>query len=66
MDPLRDEAIIYEKILREESGVRTKIDLYPGLPHGFWSFFPNTEFTRNQQEDSVNGMAWLLHESAHL
>lgn len=66
MDPLRDEALIYEKMLREESGVRTKVDLYPGLPHAFWTFFPNTEFTKHQQEDSVNGMAWLLHESEHI
>lgn len=35
-DPLRDEALVYEKVLREEFGVKTKVDVYPGLPHGFW------------------------------
>lgn len=35
MDPLRDDAFIYEKRLQEE-GIKTKLDIYPGLPHGFW------------------------------
>ena len=34
MDPLRDEGLIYEHVLREECGVATRLDLYPGLPHG--------------------------------
>lgn len=36
MDPLRDEALIYATILEEESGVKTKVDVYSGLPHGHW------------------------------
>jgi acetyl esterase/lipase len=43
MDPLRDEALIYEKVLREDYGVKTKLDVYPGLPHGFWIFFSGYE-----------------------
>lgn len=60
MDPLRDEAYIYEEILREENGVKTKVDNYPGLPHGFWSYFPEAEFSKNFQQDCIAGMKWLL------
>jgi acetyl esterase/lipase len=34
LDPLRDEALIYEEVLRTECGVKTRLDVYPGLPHG--------------------------------
>ncbi|CAK7217048.1 hypothetical protein SCUCBS95973_003019 [Sporothrix curviconia] len=33
LDVLRDEGLIYERVLREEYGVSTKVDIYPGLPH---------------------------------
>jgi acetyl esterase/lipase len=62
MDPLRDEGLIYEQMLREETDVPTKLDVYPGLPHGFWSFLPNASFTRKQQKDSINGFRWLLKQ----
>jgi hypothetical protein len=35
MDPLRDEGLLYEQVLREEWSVKTGTDIYPGLPHGF-------------------------------
>lgn len=60
MDPLRDEGLIYEKILREECGVSTKLDLYPGLPHGFWSWWPTAAFSQKQVKDSAEGFRWLL------
>lgn len=37
IDPLRDEGLIYERVLREEAGVTTKIDIYKGLGHYFVS-----------------------------
>ncbi|KAH7379120.1 Alpha/Beta hydrolase protein [Phaeosphaeria sp. MPI-PUGE-AT-0046c] len=60
MDPLRDEGLIYERILREEMGIRTRMDLYPGLPHGFSSWWPRAAFSKKQREDGVEGLHWLL------
>lgn len=60
LDPLRDEGLIYEKILREEMGTKTKLDMYPGLPHGFWGFFPMLKASTQFREDMVKGMGWLL------
>jgi hypothetical protein len=54
---VRDDSFIYERILREECAVKTRVDLYPGLPHGFWSWFPEATFSKKQLKDS---MAWLL------
>jgi len=63
MDPLRDEALIYESVLRDECGVKTRLDVYPGLPHGFWSWWPKAEFSKKQLKDSLEGLAWLLASS---
>lgn len=60
LDPLRDEALIYERVLREEYGIKTKLDMYPGLPHGFWGFFPMLKSADRFKEDMVQGMGWLL------
>jgi acetyl esterase/lipase len=62
MDPLRDEGLIYEKILREEVGIDTKLDLYPGLPHGFSSWWPKASFSQKQREDGADGLRWLLDQ----
>ncbi|KAK7908312.1 lipase 2 [Apiospora marii] len=62
LDPLRDEALIYERILREEADVRTRLDLYAGLGHYFWTNFPRLEASRRFVEDTVRGVKWLLEE----
>ncbi|KAH6724390.1 alpha/beta hydrolase fold-3 domain-containing protein [Leptodontidium sp. 2 PMI_412] len=62
LDPLRDEALIYERVLREESGVKTKLDVYKGLGHYFWTNFPELEMSRTFVEDTVKGMRWLLEQ----
>jgi acetyl esterase/lipase len=59
MDPLRDDGLIFEQVLRE-SGVQTKIDIYPGLPHGFWVIFPQLLSSKKQVADTMVGAAWLL------
>ena len=30
MDPIRDDGLIYERVLTEECGVETRLDVYPG------------------------------------
>lgn len=64
MDPLRDEGIIYERVLREENGIKTKIYLYPGLPHGHWGFFPFLKSSEKFRKEQVEGMSWLLGREA--
>ncbi|KAG0649279.1 AB hydrolase superfamily [Hyphodiscus hymeniophilus] len=61
-DPLRDEGLIYEQVLREDSGVKTRLDIFPGLPHGFWSWFPQAEFSKDFQLKTVDGLKWLLEQ----
>ena len=65
MDPLRDEGLIYERELREECGVKTKLDMYPGLPHGFWSFFPALKSGHKLVDDTLKGVEWLLEQGRH-
>jgi acetyl esterase/lipase len=62
LDPLRDEGMIYERVLREEAGVKTRIDAYKGLGHCFWTNFPEIETSRAFVEDTVKGMRWLLEQ----
>lgn len=57
MDPLRDQSLIYE---REEWNVATKIVVYPGLGHMFWTNWPEMEESRAFWRDMVEGMKWLL------
>ncbi|KAK3666557.1 hypothetical protein LTR22_002501 [Elasticomyces elasticus] len=62
-DPLRDEAIIYERVLREEMGAKTKMYMYPGLPHGFWIIFGALESSRKFRIEQVEGIGWLLNRA---
>jgi acetyl esterase/lipase len=64
LDPLRDQAIIYEKILREEFDVETKLYLYSGVPHDHWSFFPSLEKSKQFRRDQVEAYGWLLEQPA--
>ena len=66
MDMLRDESLIYEHVLREEYGIKTKLDMYPGLPHGFWTFFPMLKSSDKFYVDMVKGMGWLLGREPHM
>lgn len=62
LDMLRDGALIYEKVLREELGMKTRLQVYPGLPHGFWSFFPQLEASAGFRKDTVGNVRWLLEQ----
>ena len=63
LDPLRDEALLYERLLREQHGTKTLLKVYPGLPHAFWSGFPTLEVSKRFIEETMEGVKWLLEQS---
>ncbi|KAF4426581.1 hypothetical protein F53441_14117 [Fusarium austroafricanum] len=64
MDINRDESLIYERVLREECGVPTKVDLYRGFPHCFWNEYGDLDMSKQRMRESVDGISWLLKQSA--
>jgi len=58
---LRDEGLIYEQVLKE-NGVGTKLDIFPGLPHGFWSWYPKADFSIDFNAKTAEGLKWLLEQ----
>ncbi|OCH92007.1 hypothetical protein OBBRIDRAFT_791757 [Obba rivulosa] len=63
IDPLRDEAILYERLLRED-GVRTKLEVYPGVGHAFHIYAPESKSAKKLVEDFQDGLKWLLRGGA--
>jgi acetyl esterase/lipase len=59
MDQSRDQGLLYDEILRKE-GVKTRVDIFPGLPHGFHNFLPKAGFTLEFKERTRLGFEWLL------
>ena len=43
MDLFRDDGLIYERVLREECGLETRLDLYSGFQHCWWYLYPVKE-----------------------
>ncbi|KAF1988643.1 alpha/beta-hydrolase [Aulographum hederae CBS 113979] len=62
MDPLRDEALIYEKELKDNS-VKVKVDMYAGHGHYFWTNFPALARGKEFINDTRKGVRWLLEQS---
>ncbi|KAJ7624734.1 Alpha/Beta hydrolase protein [Roridomyces roridus] len=59
LDPLRDEALLYGKILKKE-GVKTRVHTYPGVPHGFNYGFPNISAAKRWEREYREGLRWIL------
>ncbi|KAJ7624760.1 Alpha/Beta hydrolase protein [Roridomyces roridus] len=59
LDPWRDEALLYSKILEKE-GVKTRVHIYPGVPHGFHYFSPNITAAKRWEREYREGLRWIL------
>jgi len=59
LDPLRDEDLLYGRLLQDE-GVKTRTTTYPGVPHAFQYVFPAFKIAVKWAEDYRAGLRWLL------
>ena len=60
MDVSRDDSLVFERVLREECGVKTRVDGYWGFPHCWWNIWPDLEMSKIREREAVDGMGWLL------
>jgi acetyl esterase/lipase len=60
-DPLRDDALIYEHILKEQ-GTPTRTDVYPGIPHAGPDFLPMHSVANKAVKDLKMGVEWVLKQ----
>ncbi|KAH6652734.1 Alpha/Beta hydrolase protein, partial [Truncatella angustata] len=59
LDPLRDEAFLWEKLIRKHSSTKSKLHIYSGLPHGFWRF-AQIDASQKWLDDLIEGIRFLL------
>ncbi|KAK6396585.1 hypothetical protein LTR65_008483 [Meristemomyces frigidus] len=64
LDPLRDEGLLYERVLQEENSVPTKLDVYDGYGHMFWTNWPEMDRSQEFVDDTLKGVKWLLSQGA--
>ena len=63
MDPLRDEALLYAKLLAE-AGVPTDVRLFKGVPHGFRRFGPALKASAQWDKAIEDGIEWARSKPA--
>ncbi|KAH6886375.1 Alpha/Beta hydrolase protein [Thelonectria olida] len=61
LDPLRDEALLYAKMLTEVD-VPTDVNLFVGLPHGFRWYDDQIPASRRWDKVVEDGITWALKE----
>ncbi|OAP64124.1 hypothetical protein AYL99_00096 [Fonsecaea erecta] len=62
MDIWRDSALLYcDKV--KEAGGQVKVEVYPGLPHLWWSMYPQLSINQKWIHNLVNGVEWLLSQT---
>jgi acetyl esterase/lipase len=59
LDPLRDEALLYAKLL-SEANVPTEIRLFKGVPHGHRRFGDALKASKHWDECIEEGIQWVL------
>jgi acetyl esterase/lipase len=59
MDMYRDDALIYRRMLKE-AGVKTRLNVYAGVPHGHANLYPGLEASKAAKVDTIEGIGWLL------
>jgi len=59
LDPLRDEALLYAKLL-SEAGVPTDIRLFKGVPHGHRRFGDALRASKHWDDCIEEGIQWVL------
>lgn len=65
LDPWRDGGIIYANLV-QQSGSAAHMDIYPGLPHCWWTVYHMLSATEDWRKDSLKGVRWLLEHSSKL
>ncbi|KAF5526570.1 AB hydrolase superfamily protein [Colletotrichum aenigma] len=58
-DPLRDDGLIYAKVL-QENGVEVRVDNYLDWGHQGWTIFAPKEVPVDLASNTMKGMKWLL------
>lgn len=61
LDILRDDAVVYERALRDRGVAETRIDVLQGVDHAGWCTMPLlAAHSDEMRTKSLDGMAWLL------
>lgn len=61
LDPWRDCAIVLAEEL-EKVGGKARLDVYPGMPHVWWTTFYRLKSTQRWLGNTLDGVRWLLEQ----